>query len=497
MKLQTLTIIFIIIILPIILVLSSYIGYELQTINLQNQYNTGLVSATHDAILAYELNSKNDNLSQNAEKKRENVKASIKTFENSFSNSCNLGLYNNTAIEEYIPAIAFCFYDGLYLYTPSQTQGGYKHNLRNYVYYSETIEGTDIVINYTLDNYVAVSGTINGTYQTKAGYLIDLMNCSEYRKSYYKPDLPSNFKYRNGVINQEEQLTIYKYDENQNKAVRNTEEEQKEKNYAINYYTEAVGFTLWFDEEICKKESVPDYLEINRGSAAYNQGTQNDPEDENSEFSKHKKEVIKKKIEETLNSSITAYSKKINKTYKMPKFSEEDWEKIYNNISVISFVQGMKMGFKEYNNYCILNSTNNQEYVNPNLIYFSDGNEYHTVRCENIASTEKDIVGYKASDFEKQTHETQDGQKKYYYLHNEQACYDCINSSQLGDDNQFKLWVIVNGKIIKKYATPYEYVEDRRISYRESRQKQRDAYFTALARERYKTIKLLSNYNVK
>ena len=99
MKLQTLTIIFIIIILPIILVLSSYIGYEFQTINLQNQYNTGLVSATHDAILAYELNSKNDNLSQNAEKKRENVKASIKTFENSFSNSCNLGLYNNTAIE--------------------------------------------------------------------------------------------------------------------------------------------------------------------------------------------------------------------------------------------------------------------------------------------------------------------------------------------------------------------------------------------------------------
>ena len=53
MKLQSLTIIFIIIVLPISLVLSAYIGYELKTIEKQNMYNTGVVKATHDAIFSF------------------------------------------------------------------------------------------------------------------------------------------------------------------------------------------------------------------------------------------------------------------------------------------------------------------------------------------------------------------------------------------------------------------------------------------------------------
>lgn len=122
MKLQNLTVIFIIIILPVVLVLSAYIGYEIKTISKQNMYNTGLVSATSDAIFAFELNTKNDVYYNNAESKRSNIKAAVKTFENSLSNTCNLGLYNNQAIEEYIPAIVFGLYDGFYMYAPTQTQ---------------------------------------------------------------------------------------------------------------------------------------------------------------------------------------------------------------------------------------------------------------------------------------------------------------------------------------------------------------------------------------
>ena len=66
MKLQTLTIIFIIIILPVVLVLSSYIDYEIQTIYKQNNYNKGVIQATHDAIFSFELNTKNDSYSNNA-----------------------------------------------------------------------------------------------------------------------------------------------------------------------------------------------------------------------------------------------------------------------------------------------------------------------------------------------------------------------------------------------------------------------------------------------
>ena len=167
MKLQNLTIIFIIIILPIILVLSAYIGYEIKTISKQNMYNTGVISATHDAIFSFELNTKSDDYKSNPEKKRSYIKSAVKTFENSLSTTCNLGLYNNETIEEYIPAIVFGLYDGFYMYSPSELTDKdgnttYKHNLRNYVYYSETVKvkGNDITIRYSLDNYVAVSGKI-------------------------------------------------------------------------------------------------------------------------------------------------------------------------------------------------------------------------------------------------------------------------------------------------------------------------------------------------
>ena len=176
MKLQNLTVIFIVIILPVILVLSSYMGFELKTIAKQNQYNTGLISATHDAIFSFEMNTQNDSFNSNAENKRSNIKAAVKTFENSLSNTCDLGLYNNSEIEQYIPAMAFCLYDGFYMYAPYKDKDNkYKYNLKNYVYYSEVVtlnNGEKITINYTLDNYVSVSGKLpvtgkrNNTYNT-------------------------------------------------------------------------------------------------------------------------------------------------------------------------------------------------------------------------------------------------------------------------------------------------------------------------------------------
>lgn len=448
MKLQSLTIIFIIIILPVTLVLSAYIGYEIKTANKQNYYNAGLLSATHDAVFAFELNTKNDDLSNNAEKKRSDIKAAVKTFENSFSTKCNLGLYNNEEIENYIPAVVFGLYDGFYMYAPSQTESqGYKHNLRNYVYYSETLPGSDIIIRYSLDNYVVVSGTINESYQVNSGYLV---NPDDVAIS------GSTVKYKNLVI-EKENLKEYKGKYNPN----NTNENLISKNNdtsAKDYYKSAKLFTEWFN----KISSLSDDLKIT---------SENDPEDENSPFVQHKRKIMKDKIQGILNSSITSYSKKIaNKNYKMPVFSENDWQKIYSNISVISFVQGMNLGFKEYNNYCILNSTNNQEYVNPNLMYFIDNNgEYHDIRCTEI--TNENTTGYKIGDFEKVTTEISSEsdatkkEKEYYYKHIEAACYKCINGN-LG--NNIKLYSYVRngpGGTIK-------------------------SYFTSLARERYNTAKL-------
>ena len=451
MKLQSLTIIFIIIILPVTLVLSAYIGYEIKTIEKQNLYNTGILSATHDTIFSFEINTKNDEYSNNPEYKRDILKAAVKTFENSFSTTCNLGLYGNDRIEEYIPAIVFGMYDGFYMYAPYETKAnGYKHDLRSYVYYSETIPGTRIIIRYSLDNYVVVSGSFNGEYISRAGYLI---NTDVWE---------SNF------IQNSEVLTTYKKYDSQSKVINSiTNQTELTDNAAKKYYDEAVAFTDWF-KNTAKISDRADYLNIGNG---------NDPEDENSLFVQHKRKIIKEKIQSILNSSITSYAAKTGNTYKMPVLTEEEWNRIYNNISVISFVQGMNLGFKKYNNYCVLNSTNSNEYVNPNLMYFIDNNgEYHDIRCEKLVNADK-IVGYKIGDFEKNKVEVykagrvDETEERYYYKHDETACYNCING------------------ILENNTPIYEYIKNLRDSNdKEFRIKQ--AYFTALARERYNTTKL-------
>lgn len=446
MKLQGLTIIFIIIILPVSLVLSAYIGFELKTIEKQNTYNSGIVSATHDAVFSLEMNTNSDNYSNNPETKRDIIKSAVKTFENSFSATCNLGLYGNSIIEQYIPAMVFGMYDGFYMYAPYETKDGYKHDLRNYVYYSEQIENTDITIRYSLDNYVAVSGTIAGKYQTKAGYLIN-------ENSW--PDLSSITENLNYKKYNSQTKNIDSIIENSNKD-------------AQNYYTESKVFTNWF-LNVAKIGDKANYLKIN---------DTNDPEDENSAFVKHKRVIMKEKIQNLLNSSITSYSMKSGKSYKMPVFSEEDWQKIYSNISVVSFVQGMNLGFKNYNSYCVINSTNNNEYVNQNLLYFSDGTEYHDIRCEKLKNASS-IVGYKIGDFGKTKVEiyeniaTAETKEVYYYKHDETACYDCINGSLNSSESVYNY--------VRNGSTP---------------SKIRIAYFLALARERKNTTKLSDRLNI-
>ena len=461
MKLQTLTIIFIIIILPVVLVLSSYIDYEIQTIYKQNNYNKGVIQATHDAIFSFELNTKNDSYSNNAENKRANIKAAVKTFENSLSSTCNLGLYNNTEIEEYIPAMLFGLYDGFYMYAPSQNGEEYKHNLRSYVYYSEQLPETDIVIRYTLDNYVAVSGTIEGTYQTMAGYLVTGI-WDNFAKTY------------NGISISEETLKYNKLQENADGSISTTEATTTSTS-AQTYYREATEFTSKFNAMINEKLGDSDSRYIKDS---------NDPEDENSAFVTHKREIMKEKIETVLNSSITAYAKKTDSSYRMPKLLEEEWEKIYTNISVIAFVQGMNLGFKKYNNYCVLNSTNNSEFVNPNLQYFIDNKGYyHDITCSNLSSvTITSLVGYKIGDFDKIKYEvdsaadTTDAKYHYYYKHEEYACYDCING----------------GGKSRTSTNIYDY-----INKSDTLDKIKKAYYTSLARERQNTVKLLDDYNNK
>lgn len=198
MKLQNMTVIFIIIMIPIILVVSYYIGLQINTITMQKDYTVKLQTAAKDSIQALEINTVewNSASSNLADSKRRDVLAAINTFTTSLANGMGIGGAGKGRIQTYIPAIVYTMYDGYYIYSASlmkdqdtdkdgltqfNADGTIKSNEKSYQYilkpyspYSARYanENVDVTVNYTLDNYIRVYGTVNGEYQTKEGYLV-------------------------------------------------------------------------------------------------------------------------------------------------------------------------------------------------------------------------------------------------------------------------------------------------------------------------------------
>lgn len=262
MKLQNMTIIFIIIMIPIILVVSYYIGLQIKTIAIQNSYNTKLQTSAKDAIQALEINTVewNSSASNLADSKRRDVLASINTFTTSLSNNLGISGAGKGRIQSYIPAIAYTMYDGYYIYSASlmkeqntDTNGrtqfdssdgnilyngasSYEYVLKPYSPYSARYQdksnNIDITVNYTLDNYIRVYGTIGSDYVTKEGYLVvpgdpnvgvtvtdgSISNIKYRRQGNIEPEeLKENVHFIDDDKNSYTEEYIYIYDQNDNK----------------------------------------------------------------------------------------------------------------------------------------------------------------------------------------------------------------------------------------------------------------------------------------
>lgn len=214
MKIQHLSVIFIIIILPIAMILSVYVGNLIDVANQEKKYDTVLLDATYDAVRAYQMNSLNNDFSSETQSKERDVKASVNSFFNSLASGMQLKGYDKEYLSNYVPALLYTMYDGYYIYslynnsvnvdqngkviyqqdlastTNPQLSSNEKdirnessniqYGLKPYVYYScEYAEDNqyDIVVNYTLDNYITVMGSYvdNGQtkYISKSGFYID------------------------------------------------------------------------------------------------------------------------------------------------------------------------------------------------------------------------------------------------------------------------------------------------------------------------------------
>lgn len=228
---------------------------------------------------------------------------------------------------------------------------------------------------------------------------------------------------------------------------------------AITYYVKAQIFSNWVYEnlgegglEIKASNIASDIAELN--SDIYTTTNKMDlfhdfsvdnsiifdstvnPEKEDSPFNSHKLDVIRNAIQYNLNLALSAYNQMaVDMNIQMPIISDSEWEKILNNVSIVSFMQGFKCGMKTYNNYAIVSSTNNELTVIPNEIYYTKKSEfnttdtshlYHRIDCEALEDNEYISFSSKEIKYDKIYDKAS---QVYKYDHRNNACYSCIISS--------------------------------------------------------------------
>ncbi len=457
MKLQNLSIIFVIIIMPITLILSAYNRMQIKSIEMQIYYDTKLTEAVYDAIKAYNINIRNNPYSIHESSRKRDIEASNQAFITSLTTGLGIGGYGEDYIKPYIPSIIYTLYDGFYMYAPTYNEknGKYEHMLKPYITYSARYKkgNTDVVISYTLDNYITVIGNVNGEYRNKSGYLLEdeitttkenlkeklLIDgeVQEYtyvynggEKRYYESILDKWFVYRKGQ-----------------KIYTNEEFDELDTN-AIKYSETSNEFTTWVKDNLSNitmqdmiiagksyNELVNEYG-IYSGTAnpifVYN-STTNKFEDEGSTFNMHKKDVIKVIIQEELRTSIGNYNKHsgaldVNYNFKVPILNDEEWNTITTNISITAFMQGLQIGFKTYNSYVTVTNTENNDYSTKQNLCFINldeaNSQYHMIDCPRLTGT--NIIGYRKVDFEASSVELSSEDIQYYYKHTNLPCYNCI-----------------------------------------------------------------------
>ena len=209
-------------------------------------------------------------------------------------------------------------------------------------------------------------------------------------------------------------------------------------------------------------------------------------EDENSDFNAHRIEVIKNSIESNLIVAISNYNKVSTSdvNFAMPKLEDYEWEQLTENISMITFMQGLNIGGKVYNGHAIVQNDINEDFVSENSIYLldTDNKEYHNFTSdEALKNVNLDTaIGLFNVDFERRTGLARYRDKSgidvtyeetiYYYPREDQASYNSVISQKSVDSSQSI------SELMKQYAGKGETTKEGKLA---------KLYYTALGRERY------------
>ncbi len=422
--------------------------------------------------------------------------------------------------------------------------GNFIDGLKPFISYScrykKENSNIEYVITYSLDNYIYIDifDKNNNKHESKYGYLMDGIDEKDEGKTYTYNGI--DFKESNEEILSEflgDKMyyyvtmdgTKYYYEGNNTSgdlssfnSSNNGDyifyiDEHKEKhrqvesrennledfdkyynaifhnNTAYLYYKNSYEFTNWVKDElknlsttnIIKSNDYEDYDfdEINdifSGNFQYS----------NSNFNRHRADVIRAIITTSLSKAITGFKNYSNSgvEFLMPKISETDWELLENNVCIATFLQGIIVGDNTYNNYSVIANNFTKEFVDENdLFILKKDNTYTRVNDETIKDgdsiLDKSEIGYEPGILKINFERRIDKDNAYYnpvtfIKNNKKVLFLQSYSGLVGSSN-------INS--IEK-TDMYRYVEGNDVSSRLKR-----VYFTALGRERYGAYKYTIN----
>lgn len=382
----------------------------------------------------------------------------------------------------------------------------WKYGLKPFIYYScryKKDSNYDFVVNYTLDNTITVIGNVKGQYVEKTGHLIFDEDIVAKEKEILSEDLL--ILDDDGTHHKEKfQYIVYNsqkiYRDNNRDALggpkNDTTYEHGAKRYfyysseykkdyvteltsiaglnehlgddrdqygrnlysdsAIKYYNESKEFTGWVKDnlreikqsdacdEVGRKLSDNDFASGLGETNIFNINSNNNPLDSASAFNEHRMNVIRRSIETNFLSALATFNQHtvVGYEFTMPKLAEDEWGKLENNVCMATFLQGIPIGTKVYNNYCVVSNNTNQETVGNDSIYIIDNaGEYHKPGCKRLMGSNIGISGaYPASEFVRKSISLKgedsnahsqllgqdSGNNAYYYPQSYTPCYDCI-----------------------------------------------------------------------
>ena len=298
---------------------------------------------------------------------------------------------------------------------------------------------------------------VNGTVGT---YRCIKKNGTKY---YWDDSSRSAFSALNGKRIEQSGISIDEFTNNKN---------------AVNYFKEAKEMMDYIKSTPFLSElSTNNIVDINTGASYSN--AQDNPyqsiskifnfsniESEDSDFNTHRRDVIKYSIERNLSIAISNYNNYSGASvnFQMPKLKETDWDVIMDNISIISFLQGLSIGGKIYNGYSVISNTKNSDVVAEDSIYIKDSYNYLCNVAENGLNSNA-VIGIYNINLERKSGESSSGSTQYYYPITGDFSYDSIVEQNNINDKY-------NGNIYNYLAL----AENKNLA---------KVYYTALARERY------------